>query len=151
MKISVMGMNQDELLSGKALAEMGNEIIHVCKDNTYVEDMKKGLYSIDEKETHNIANNSSINFTSDISEALNQSNMCFIAENKTQDSATLFNILATAKEIGTYMNSHTFIVDRSSLPMSRIEHIKETIQHELDKRASNLTFEVISNPNFLRA
>ena len=41
MKISVMGMNQDELLSGKALAEMGNEIIHVCKDNTYVEDMKK--------------------------------------------------------------------------------------------------------------
>ena len=151
MKISVMGMNQNELLSGKALAEMGNEIIHVCKNNAHVEEMKRGLYSTDEKEIYNIANNSAINFTSNISEALNQSTMCFISESNTDDSSALFHILATAKEIGTHMNSHTFIVDRSSLTMSRTEQIKKTLQYELDRRASNLTFEVISNPNFLRA
>ena len=144
-------MNQNELLSGKALAEMGNEIIHVCKNNAHVEEMKRGLYSTNEKEIYNIANNSAINFTSNISEALNQSTMCFISESNTDDSSALFHILATAKEIGTHMNSHTFIVDRSSLTMSRTEQIKKTIQYELDRRASNLTFEVISNPNFLRA
>ncbi len=32
MKISVIGMNKDELLSGKKLVEMGNEVIYVCKD-----------------------------------------------------------------------------------------------------------------------
>lgn len=146
-----MGINQDELLSGQALAEMGNEVIHICKDNAHVEDMKKGLYSTKEKEIYNIANNSSIDFTSNMEEALNQSNMCFISESESCDAGALFHILATAKEIGTYMNSHTFIVDRSALPMSRTQQIKETVQRELDKRASNLTFEVISNPNFLRA
>ena len=151
MKISVIGINKNELLSGKALAEMGNEIIHICKDNAHVEDMKKGLYSSNEKEIYKVANNSDINFTSNIQEALSQSSMCFISENGKQDVGELFHILATAKEIGTHMNSHTFIVDRSSLPVSRTDQIKETIQYELDKRASNLTFEVISNPNFLRA
>ena len=151
MKISVMGINENELVSGKALAEMGNEVIHVCKDNAHVEDMKRGLYSTNEKEIYNIANNSAIHFTSDMSEALNQSTMCFISESDSDDAGTLFHILATAKEIGTHMNSHTFIVDRSSLTMSRTEQIKETVQSELDKRASNLTFEVISNPDFLRA
>ncbi len=151
MKISVMGINENELLSGKALAEMGNEVIHICKDNAHVEDMKKGLYSTNEREIYKVANNRGIDFTSNMQEALSQSNMCFISENNTQDAGELFHILATAKEIGTYMNSHTFIVDRSPLPMSRTEQIKETIQYELDKRSSNLTFEVISNPNFLRA
>ena len=151
MKISVMGINKTELLSGQALAEMGNEVIHVCRNHAHVEDMKKGLYSIDEKKIHSIANNDTINFTSDMSEALNQSTMCFISENENHDSSALFNILTTAKEIGAHMNSHTFIVDRSTLPSSRTQQIKETIQYELDRRASNLTFEVISNPNFLRA
>lgn len=146
-----MGINQNELLSGKALAEMGNEVIHVCRDNTHVENMKRGLYSSFEKEIYTVANNSTINFTSDMGEALSQSSMCFISESETHDSGSLFHILATAKEIGTHMNAHTFIVDRSSLPMSRTQQIKETVQNELDKRASNLTFEVISNPNFLRA
>ena len=151
MKISVMGINQNEILSGKALAEMGNEVIHICKDNAYVEDMRKGLYSTKGREIYKVANNHEINFTSNMQEALSQSSMCFISENGKQDAGELFHILATAKEIGTYMNSHTFIVDRSSLPISRLEQIKQTVQYELDKRASDLTFEVISNPNFLRA
>ena len=146
-----MGINKNELLSGKILAEMGNEVIHVCRDNAHVEDMKSGLYSNCEKEIYTVANNSTINFTSDMGEALNQSTMCFISESEVEDSGALFHILAKAKEIGTHMNSHTFIVDRSSFPMSRTQQIKETIQGELDKRASNLTFEVISSPNFLRA
>lgn len=151
MKISVIGINENELLSGKALAEMGNEVIHICKDNSDAENMKKGLYSAREKKICRISNNNSINFTSNLNEALSQSNMCFISEDDNSDPTALFHILATAKEIGMHMNSHTFIVDRSSLPMSRAKQIKETIQYELDRRDSNLTFEVISNPNFLRA
>ncbi len=32
MKISVIGMDKSELLSGKRLVEMGNEVIYVCQD-----------------------------------------------------------------------------------------------------------------------
>ena len=37
MKISVMGIEYDQLLSGKVLAEMGNDVMHVSKDNKRIE------------------------------------------------------------------------------------------------------------------
>jgi len=151
MKISVMGMNHNELLSGKALVEMGNEVVYVCKDNRLIENIKRGYYPNEEKKIFDTICKKSVEFTDDIKEALRTTNMCFISEDNTHDSGALFNILSTAKTIGEYMTSHTFIVDRSSLPMNRTKQIVQTIQNELDKRASNLTFEVISNPNFLRA
>jgi UDPglucose 6-dehydrogenase len=49
------------------------------------------------------------------------------------------------------MSQHMFIIDRSEESMSRISEIKEVIQEELSKRNTSLTFEVIANPNFLRA
>jgi len=151
MKISVMGINHSKLLSGKELVEMGNEVVYVCKDNKRVENIKRGYYPNEEKELFNAICKRSIDFTDNIKEALETTNMCFISEESSNNSEALFNILSTAKTIGQHMTSHTFIVDRSPLPMNRQELIRKTIQEELDKRNSNLTFEVISNPNFLKA
>ncbi len=149
MKISVIGIEQNELISGKNLAEMGNEVIYVCKDYEHVNNIKKGYYTHSEKKIlEQIKKKNSIDFTADLKEALEGANMCFISESKKYD---VFNILANAKEVGANMSNHTFVIDRSDLPISRSEQIKETIQSELNKRASNLTFEVISDPRFLRA
>lgn len=153
MKISVLGVGQKGLMSGKVLAEMGNEVIYFCKDNKRVENLRRGHGNLTELQVLKSLNKKfAIDFTSDMKEALEQSNMCFISEDSEESSdATLYHILATAKEVGANMCSHTFVVDRSSLPVNRLDLIKSTIQEELDKRASSLTFEVISNPNFLRA
>jgi UDPglucose 6-dehydrogenase len=148
MRISVIGMEQNELISGKNLAEMGNEVIYVCKDHEHVNNIKKGYYTHSEKEIlEQIKKKNRIDFTADLKEALESTNMCFISESNKYD---VFNILSNAKEVGANMSNHTFVVDRSDLPINRAEHIKETIQEELNKRASNLTFEVISDPRFLR-
>ncbi|MCK4442581.1 MAG: hypothetical protein KAU90_11300 [Sulfurovaceae bacterium] len=153
MKISIIGINKNELKSGKNLAEMGNEVVYISKDYEHVNNIKKGYYTNTEKEIlKGIKKQADIDFTTDFKEALDGSNMCFIAENDSNDSSALFNILANAKEVGANMSNHTFVIDRSSLPISRAEQIKETIQSELNKRgASNLTFEVISDHRFLRA
>jgi len=153
MKISVIGINQSELKSGKNLVEMGNEVIYISKDYEHINNIKKGYYTHTEKEIlKDIKQKDDINFTSDFKEALSNTNMCFIAEDdSTNDSSALFNILANAKEVGANMTNHTFVIDRSSLPINREEHIKETIQAELNKRgATDLTFEVISDHRFLR-
>jgi len=149
MKISVIGIEQNELISGKNLAEMGNEVIYVCKDYEHVNNIKKGYYTHSEKKIlEQIKKKNSIDFTADLKEALDRANMCFISESKKYD---VFNILANAKEVGANMSNHTFVVDRSELPINRAKQIKETIQEELNKRgAYNLTFEVISDPRFLR-
>jgi UDPglucose 6-dehydrogenase len=150
MKISVIGIEQNELISGKNLAEMGNEVIYVCKDYEHVNNIKKGYYTHSEKKIlEQIKKKNSIDFTADLKEALDRANMCFISESEKYD---VFNILANAKEVGANMSNHTFVVDRSELPINRAKQIKETIQEELNKRgAYNLTFEVISDPKFLRS
>jgi UDPglucose 6-dehydrogenase len=152
MKISVLGINQNELQSGKNLAEMGNEVIYVCKNNERIADIKRGYYTDSEREIlKSIQKKKKVDFTADLREALNSTSMCFISEGNTGGTGELFSILSNAKEVGANMSSHTFIIDRSSLNINRVNHIKDTVQSELDKRASNLTFEVISDSNFLRA
>ena len=153
MKISVMGIEYNHLLSGKALAEMGNEVTYVSKDNKRIDNIKRGYYNSDEAMViKKISSKESIGFTTNLKEALSNTNMCFIAEGITDESEeNMEKVLNTARMVGEYMNNHMFIVDRSEASQSRVGKIKETIQEELKKRNKNITFEVIANPNFLRA
>ena len=148
-----MGIDYNHLLSGKALAEMGNEVTYVSKDNKRIDNIKRGYYNSDEAMViKKMSSKESIGFTANLKEALSNTNMCFIAEGVTDDSEEdMEKVLNRAKMVGEYMNNHMFIVDRSKASQSRAEKIKETIEEELKKRNKNLTFEVIANPNFLRA
>jgi len=152
MKISVMGIDYNHLLSGKALAEMGNEVTYISGDHKRIEDIKRGYYNSDEAMViKSIGTDESIGFSADIKNALSQTNMCFISEGLSEDSNEQMNhVLDTAKIVGEHMSSHMFIIDRSNESMSRVAQIKETIQKELVKRNKSLTFEVIANPDFLR-
>jgi len=153
MKISVMGIEYNHLLSGKALAEMGNEVTYISKDHKRIENIKRGYYNSDEAMViKSMGSDKSIAFSADIKDALNNTNMCFISEGITDDSEEqMERVLNMAKIVGKHMDSHMFIIDRSKESMSRVMQIKETIKDELNKRNKELTFEVIANPNFLRA
>lgn len=43
-----------------------------------------------------------------------------------------------------------YVVDKSTVPIGTAAVVRDTIQQELDKRKSELTFDVISNPEFLK-
>jgi UDPglucose 6-dehydrogenase len=94
----------------------------------------------------------SFGFSADIKKSLSTTTMCFISEGvSSETNEQMDHVLNTAKIVGEHMSQHMFIIDRSEESMSRISQIKETIQEELSKRNTSLTFEVIANPNFLRA
>ena len=59
-------------------------------------------------------------------------------------------VTAVASEIGKGMVHHMYVVDKSTVPVGTAEIVRDTIQRELDKRNSDLTFDVISNPEFLK-
>jgi len=65
-------------------------------------------------------------------------------------SADLKYVLAVAKSIGANITKHTYIIDKSTVPVGTADKVKDTIQEELDKRSSDVTFDVISNPEFLK-
>ncbi len=153
MKVTIMGIDYNHLLSGKALAEMGNEVTYISNDHKRIENIKRGYYNADEAMViKSMSNDNSFGFSTDIKKSLSSTNMCFISEGISEESEDqLEHILNTAKVIGEHMTHHMFIIDRSKEAASRVEQIKETIQKELENRNSTLTFEVIANPNFLRS
>jgi len=153
MKVTVMGVDYNHLLSGKALAEMGNEVTYISNDHKRIENIKRGYYNANEAMVIKSMNSQdSIGFSADVKKTLSNTNMCFISEGSFEDpEEQMEHVINTAKVVGKNMSNHMFIVDRSETSMSRVSEIKETIQEELKKRNASVTFEVIANPNFLRA
>ncbi len=102
MKISVIGMDKSELLSGKRLVEMGNEVIYVCKDFEHVDNVKKGYYNYLEKEIlKDLPKKQAIDFTADLKEALEESVMCFIAKTKIHDVSNILEMQKRSERIST--------------------------------------------------
>lgn len=148
-----MGVDYNHLLSGKALAEMGNEVTYISNDHKRIENIKRGYYNANEAMVIKSMNSvDSIGFSADVKKTLSNTNMCFISEgNAKSPDEQMEEVLNTAKMVGKNMSHHMFIIDRSNASSSRVGQIKETIQAELSKRNTAITFEVIANPNFLRA
>ena len=92
-------------------------------------------------------------FTTELNEALHNSEIAFIAVGTPMGddgSADLQYVLAVAKSIDQSMQKRLIVVDKSTVPIGTADKVKATIQKELDKRGSNLEFDVVSNPEFLK-
>jgi len=157
MKISVIGTGYVGLVSGACFSQMGNSVICVDIDKKKVEELKSGKVPIYEpgleEMVHESYKNGSLRFTTDIKEALDASDICFIAVGTPMGedgSADLKYVLAVAKSIGEHISKHTYIIDKSTVPVGTAEKVRAEVQSALDKRGSNLTFDVVSNPEFLK-
>jgi len=157
VKISVIGTGYVGLVSGTCFADMGNDVICVDIDDKKVKDLKKGIIPIFEPGLKDMVlknhDNGSLTFTTDIKYALENSTLCFIAVGTPMGedgSADLKYVIEVAKSIGENMTHHMYIVDKSTVPVGTAQKVKETIQKSLSSRNSTLTFDVISNPEFLK-
>ena len=157
MKVAVVGTGYVGLVTGTCLAEMGNKICCVDVDVNKINKVKEGIIPIYEpgleamvKKNYELGH---MHFTTDINEALKEAEICFIAVGTPMGedgSADLQYVTAVAKNIGKGMVHHMYVVDKSTVPVGTATIVKETIQKELDERNSDLTFDVISNPEFLK-
>ena len=157
MNVTVIGSGYVGLVSGTCFAEMGNRVTCVDIDSFKIEKLNKGIIPIFEPglETlisKNVKNNNLL-FTTDLSEALQNSEIAFIAVGTPMGddgSADLQYVLAVAKSIGKSMQKRLIVVDKSTVPIGTADKVKATIQKELDIRKSDLQFDVVSNPEFLK-
>lgn len=157
MKIAVVGTGYVGLVTGTCLADYGNDVICVDVMEEKIEKLKKGIIPIYEPGLENMVlenyQSGRLDFTTDIQSALQKSDICFIAVGTPMGedgSADLQYVLGVAESIGKYMDHHIYVIDKSTVPVGTAKKVRETIQKELDKRQSSLTFDVISNPEFLK-
>ncbi len=168
MNLAIVGTGYVGLVTGACMAQMGNNVICVDIDEEKIEKLKQGIIPIYEPGLEEIVKENfkigTLHFTTDIKEALEKSEIVFIAVGTPQGedgSADLQYVLAVAKEIGQYMTHPLIVVDKSTVPVGTADKVRQTIQKELKKRLESgqisqekyeelMKFDVVSNPEFLK-
>lgn len=157
MKVAVVGTGYVGLVSGTCFADMGNEVWCVDTNEKKIQTLLDGQIPIYEPGLEEIVKrnveNGSLHFTTSIEEALKTCNICFIAVGTPMGedgSADLQYVTAVARSVGKNMVRHMFVVDKSTVPVGTAQKVRAAIQEELDARGSHLTFDVVSNPEFLK-
>jgi len=157
MKISVIGTGYVGLVSGACFAQMGNRVTCVDIDEKKIESLKKGIIPIYEPGLEKMVlenyEKGTLHFTTDVKEAITNSNISFIAVGTPMGedgSADLQYVLAVAKSIGQHMQHYMVVVDKSTVPVGTADKVRAAIQAELDARGVDIPFDVVSNPEFLK-
>ncbi|MEX0623723.1 MAG: nucleotide sugar dehydrogenase, partial [Saccharospirillum sp.] len=158
MKITVFGIGYVGLVQGTCLAEAGHEVVCVDVDVNRVENLKKGVIPIYEPGLEPMvkANYESgrLSFTTDAPAAVAHGDIQFIAVGTPPDedgSADLKYVLAVARTIAENMNRHTIVVNKSTVPVGTADKVTAAISDVLANRTdAKLTFDVVSNPEFLK-
>lgn len=157
MKIVVIGTGYVGLVSGTCFAETGIEVVCVDVDKEKIEKLKKGIVPIYEPGLERLIQNNvdkkRLSFSTNLKESLPGAEVAFIAVGTPPDedgSADLKYVLAVAQDIGKFINEYLVIATKSTVPVGTAKKIKVKIQEELDKRGEKITFDVASNPEFLK-
>ena len=157
MKVTVFGIGYVGLVQAAVLASVGHDVVCVDIDQTKVDNLKQGLIPIYEpgltplvQETYK---NGQLNFTTDAKTGVEHGQVQFIAVGTPPDedgSADLKYVLAVAETIATHMNDTKVIIDKSTVPVGTADKVTAKISSVLASRSSDLEFNVVSNPEFLK-
>ena len=157
MKIGVIGTGYVGLVQGVILAQFGLKVICVDNNKEKIDRLNNGEVPIYEPELEDLLvkniKEKRIEFTTDIEYAVKNSEVLFIAVGTPpadDGSADLKYVLEVANSIGEFMNNYKVIVDKSTVPVGTGKLVRETIEKKLKDRNSNLNFDIVSNPEFLR-
>jgi len=152
MKICVIGSGYVGLVAGTCFSETGNDVICVDVDEKKVSMLNKGIIPIYEPGLKELVDRNTkkgrLTFSTDIDKAVKESLILFIAVGTPpgeDGSSDLKYVLAVAKSIGESMNGYKVIVDKSTVPVGTADLVRETI-----KKYTNHSFDVVSNPEFLK-
>ena len=157
MKISVFGTGYVGLVSGTCLAEMGHEVICVDIDQAKVDQLNAGKIPIYEPGLEPMVlrnqKRGSIKFTTDAAIAVQAGDVIFIAVGTPPDedgSADMQYVLKVAATIGEHMQAHKTVVDKSTVPVGTADKVRAAISAAQAARGENISFDVVSNPEFLK-
>ena len=158
MKVTVFGIGYVGLVQAAILAEVGHQVVCVDVDESKVERLKQGHIPIYEPGLEPLVKENfaagRLNFTTDAAAGVKHGEVQFIAVGTPPDedgSADLKYVLAVAKTVAEHMECHQIVVDKSTVPVGTGDKVAAKIREILSQRGrEDLTFDVVSNPEFLK-
>jgi UDPglucose 6-dehydrogenase len=157
MKVTVFGIGYVGLVQAAVMAEVGHEVVCVDIDQNKVDGLKQGNIPIFEPGLTPLVKSNyeagRVDFTTDAARGVEHGEVIFIAVGTPPDedgSADLKYVLAVAETIATHMGSHKVVINKSTVPVGTADKVKAKIANTLSDAGKFLTFDVVSNPEFLK-
>ncbi len=157
MDIAIVGSGYVGLVTGACFAEIGVNVICVDVAQEKIAKLQKGEIPIYEPGLKELVLKNQkagrLKFTTSLESILDDVQVIFSAVGTPPDedgSADLKYVLQVARTIGQHMNDYKLVVTKSTVPVGTAQKVRNAIQEELNKRGQSITFDVASNPEFLK-
>lgn len=157
MNISIIGMGYVGLVAGVCFAEMGHIVAGLDIDEKKISELSAGRVPLHEPGLKELLERNlkerRISFTTSYAIATKASPLIFLAlptPPGKDGSADLSYIFSAAREIAKHMNSYTLLVNKSTAPVGTLIALKNYIEKILRERQSDCSFDIGSNPEFLK-
>jgi UDPglucose 6-dehydrogenase len=170
VNICVVGVGYVGLVTGTCLADFGHHVICVDSNEKRIEGLNNGVMPIYELGLEELVRRNvkerRLSFTSDLKKAVHASLAVFVAvntPNKEDGTPDLTNVEAVVSSVAAHMDGYKVIVLKSTVPVGTCAKVRLAVQQTLDHRVSPEhlaknpdadghlpTFDVVSNPEFLR-
>jgi UDPglucose 6-dehydrogenase len=156
MKIAVVGTGYVGLVTGTCFAETGNQVICVDIDQVKVDKLSSGKITIYEPGLEKIflrnQKENRLRFTTSLAEGIKDAQVIFLAlptPPGEDGSADLKYILGVAKDLGALIKKgdYKIIIDKSTVPVGTAAKVQKAL---LGNGGIAGTFDIVSNPEFLR-
>jgi UDPglucose 6-dehydrogenase len=157
MKILIVGTGYVGLVTAACFSEMGHQVICLDIDEEKIANLKKGILPIFEPGLKELVERNTeagrLFFTTNYREGLEQSAVCFLAlptPSHADGSCNLSYVYAAASAIADHMAGYKIIINKSTVPVGTSHQIKRLISSILKERDVDFSFDIVSNPEFLK-
>ena len=157
MNIAIVGTGYVGLVSGSCFSEMGINVTCIDIDSKKIERLCNGVIPIYEPGLEEMVKknraNGRLSFSTSLASCIDSCDAVFIAVGTPpgeDGSADLQYVLEVARTFGKLIRKYTLLVTKSTVPIGTANRVKEAVREELEKRGENISFDVASNPEFLK-
>src|SRR5215213_1988545 len=157
MNLTVFGTGYVGLVTGACFAEVGNHVVCVDVDQTKIDLLNRGQIPIFEPGLQEVVarglRSGFLTFTTDAAVGVDHGDILFIAVGTPPNpdgSPDLRFVHQVARTIGGHMTGSTIVVTKSTVPVGTADAVRAIIGEELATRGLELSFDVVSNPEFLK-
>ncbi len=154
MKIGIIGTGYVGLPTGVGMAELGNDVICIDREQSKIDALRAGKITLYEDGLEELFQKNMkagrIKFTTSMKEGIENADLVIIAvgtpPHPVTHEADMKYIHAAATELAEHLNGYTVVATKSTVPVGTGDVVEQLIQ----KKNPHANFDVVSLPEFLR-
>jgi UDPglucose 6-dehydrogenase len=157
VRVAVIGVGHVGLVTAACLADLGHVVAGTDDDRVKIESLQSGQMPFFEPDLEALVSagtaSGRLTFTGDIADALYGAEVAFICvgtPRKEDGSPNLAYVQSAAAAVASHARGSVVVAEKSTVPVRTGERIRQALRLQSQARGAGMTFDVVSNPEFLR-